>query len=132
MLKSTRKALVEGMVAVAAVATLVAIGSDMASAGGEKTYKPLQAIDETVGSKHVVAVYEKGGGECRVQLMIEEAQGADGNNMLAAARVRFVLEPDQAAFLDSAENQSVSFTCSEGAEALRVVQSDRVFAALNE
>jgi len=116
--------------AVAATATLIALGTGRAPAG-EMSYKPLQAIDETFGSKHVVAVYQKEEGVCHVQLMVEQAQNA-GPDITSAARVRFDLLPYETAVVDSAESHSLAIACGEDAASLTVRQSNPLLAQASE
>ncbi len=130
MIKRSRTTLLKISIAVAAAATLIALGTDKAPAG-EPGVRPLRAIGETMGSERVVAVYENDEGACHVQLLIEEALGEQiPDEGLSAPRARFDLLLYEAAVLDGAEDRSTGIACGEAADGLTLRQPRTMQAAI--
>ena len=128
MLTRSQKNILKATVLTLAMTVLMALGADIAKADG-RGYAPIQAIDETVGSKHVLALYHKAQDSCFVQVMVEEKaiEGA-GSAIPAAARMAFSLQPHETAYLDSDEYDSLAFGCGDNADTLTVSRGDRVYA----
>lgn len=132
MIARSRTTLLKISIAVAAAATLIALGTDKAPAG-EPSVRLLQAIDATVGSERVVAVYEKEEGACHVQILIEEALGEQiPDEGLSAPRARFDLLLFEAAVLDGAADRATGIACGKDAESLTMRQSGTMLAAIGE
>jgi hypothetical protein len=64
-------------------------------------------------------------GKCHLTLMVAERSDPEHPSGQTAARVRLVLNPGQTAGLDSAEGQSVNFTCARDATALVMDKGER-------
>ena len=130
MLTRSQKAILKATALTLAMTVLVALGTDFAKADG-RSYGPVQAVDEAVGSKHVLAVYHKAQDSCFVQVMVEESRTADGATRAipaAAARMAFSLQPHETAYVDSGEYESLAFGCGDNADSLTVSRGDRVYA----
>jgi hypothetical protein len=130
MLSRSQKNILKATALTLAMTVLVALGTDFAKADG-RGYTPVQAIDETVGSKHFLAVYHKAQDSCYVQVMVGESQSADGASSAipaAAARMAFSLKPHETAYLGAEEYESLAFGCGENADSLTVSRGDRVYA----
>ena len=129
MLTRSQKNILKATVLTLAMTVLMALGADIAKADG-RGYAPIQAIDETVGSKHVLALYHKAQDSCFVQVMVEDKRAMEGagSAIPAAARMAFSLRPHETAYLDSAEYDSLAFGCGDNADTLTVSRGDRVYA----
>ena len=87
---------------------------------------PHEPMITTVGSKHVIAFYVPGNGDCNVQAVIWNGDDTDANT---AAGFRVSLNPGQTASIDSSENKSLTLKCGEHAETLSAVDTNQQFAS---
>ncbi len=116
-----------------AAALTAALSAPLAgpAAADERSYRPIEAISEHVGSKHVAGYFVNDDGRCQVVVMVEELWDPDQDTPGApAARLRFDLRPSQSASVDSPENVSISLTCGDKAETLALASSDNRYAIL--
>jgi hypothetical protein len=105
------------------IALAFAIAAPPSAAAGELTYKPMEAIHETFGETQVAAVYVKDGRSCNVQISVRETGAAVGTDQSAApsaAHLRLALQPGEAAMVDTADGQGISFSCGAGGDTLAV------------
>jgi hypothetical protein len=87
---------------------------------------PHEPMITTVGSKHVIAFYVPGNGDCNVQAVIWNGDDTDANT---AAGIRVSLNPGQITSIDSVENKSLTLKCGDDAETLAIVDSNTRFAS---
>jgi hypothetical protein len=76
---------------------------------------PNEPILTTVGSKRVIAFYVPGRGGCVINAVVWEGDDTDANT---AMRIRVSLNPGQNAYIDGAENKSLSLRCGDDAGSL--------------
>lgn len=120
-------ALVTGGLAVAAAAPTTTDGDARAD---EATFRPLQALTYTLGSKHAVGYFEQKDGQCSLTLMVAEAIDPMVETPLSAARVKLTMLPGQAADLASEEGQSIAITCGSYGGTVTVTRNDAAVDAL--
>ena len=125
MLSRSQRSILKATALTLAMTVLVALGTDLAKADG-RVYEPVEAIDETIGSKHFLAVYHKAQDSCYVQVMVEDR--SIGAATPAAARMAFSLKPHEMAYMDNADYESLAFGCGENADSLSVSLGERVYA----
>jgi hypothetical protein len=114
-------------VAAALLASLTTMSAP--AVAGDEVYQPIQAISQTVGSKHVAGYFLNPNGQCQVTLMVEEVWDPDGDTSdFTASRLRFELQPNQTAAVDTAENESISLTCGDKAETLALARPNKFYA----
>ena len=87
---------------------------------------PHEPMITTVGSKHVIAFYVPGNGDCNVQAVI---WNSDDTDAATAAGMRVSLNPGQTASIDSADNKSLTLKCGDEAETLAMVDNTTRFAS---
>ncbi len=87
---------------------------------GERSYRPVQAIDYALGSSRAVGHFRRGDETCQVTLMLVEQRGAEIDDAQATARLRLALRPGQTAGLDSHEGHYIDLTCGPDADSLIV------------
>ena len=105
------------------IALAFAIAAPPSAAAGNITYKPMQPINETFGRMQVAAVYDKDGRSCNIQIAVRETGAAPSAEQSAdpsAARLHLTLQPGEAAMVDTADGQGVSFSCGAGGDTLAV------------
>ena len=96
---------------------------------GDEVYQPIQAINQVVGSKHVAGYFLSPNGQCQVTLMVEEEWDPDRDTPnFTTFRLRFELQPNQTAEVDTAENESISLACGDEAETLALTGPRQVYA----
>ena len=112
----------------AAVVAFGCCGSPARSSGlvgACRTYQPIEAMDEHLGSKSALAYFVSEGGACSVVVMVSEKFDADGATpATSAARVRLALPPGRSISLDSEEG-SLKIECGRNAEVMHVATSPR-------
>jgi hypothetical protein len=111
-----------GATAVLGLALLASAASaDLSAATADtRSYKEIQSISYDLGSKSTSGYFVQQDGQCQVVLMVSEKTDPDAATAGSPARLRLSLKPGQAAGLDSAEGQSLSFACGEQAGSLTV------------
>jgi hypothetical protein len=114
---------------IAAVIAALSAPLSRPAAASEQVYRPIQAITTTVGSKLVAGYFVNKDGRCQVTVMVQESWDPNQDTPnFTAARLRFDLEPNQTASVDSAESASISLTCGEEAETLALAPSPTNYA----
>lgn len=114
----------------ASIAVSLFAGTPVAQSGSPEPatsseYRARQSISYTLGSKFVSGYFLQQRGRCLVTLMVTEKFDPDAPLYVTAARVRLILNPDQVAGLDSAEDRSLNVTCGEGGDTVHVTVGDR-------
>ena len=112
-----------GLATSAALATATTPQAD-----GRAQYAPIQSISYVFGSKSMSGYFVRESGACAVTLMISEKSDPDDFVSTTPTRVRLVLNPGQAAGLDSQEGRSLNMTCGAGAATLLVDAGERAAA----
>jgi len=74
-------------------------------------------ILETVGSKRVIAFFQRENGRCAVNAVVFEKTDVDTGRS-TAARVRAILRPDEMLSIDSSDNQVLGLQCGSNATTL--------------
>ena len=74
-------------------------------------------ILETVGSKRVIAFFQRENGRCAVNAVVFEKTDVD-TVTTTAARVRATLRPDEMLSIDSSDNQTIGLQCGSNATTL--------------
>jgi hypothetical protein len=119
-------ALVTGGLAVAAAAP----ATDSRAHADEATFRPLQALTYTLGSKQAVGYFEQKDGQCALTLMIAEALAPTSETALSAARVKLTMLPGQITDLASEEGQSIAITCGSYGGTVNVTPNNAAVDAL--
>jgi hypothetical protein len=117
---------VTGGLAVAAAAP----ATDSRARADEATFKPLQALTYTLGSKQAVGYFQQKDGQCALTLMIAEALSPTTAAALSAARVNLTMLPGQVADLASEEGQSIAITCGSYGGSVNVTRNNAAVDAL--
>ena len=73
-----------------------------------------ETILETVGSKRVIAFFQRENGRCAVSAVVFEKTDID-TGKTTAARVRTTLRPDEMLSIDSSDNQVLGLQCGSNA-----------------
>lgn len=115
-------------VAIAGPAGSLTVGEAANAVAADPVYRPAQAIDQTLGAKHVSGYFVSGAG-CDVTLMIEEADPAARD--ATAARVHLLRMPERSVTVDDHEGNALALTCGNGAKTMAATQSDAIFALGN-
>ena len=116
------------------IALAFAIAAPPSAAAGDMTYKPMQPIEEILGQTQVAAIYAKDGRTCNILISVRETgatPAAEQSAAPSAAQLRLTLQPGEAAMVDTADNQGVSFRCGAGAETMAVYSTALRFAAVD-
>jgi hypothetical protein len=74
-------------------------------------------ILETVGSKRVIAFFQRENGRCAVNAVVFEKKDID-KDTTTAARVRVTLRPNEMLSIDTSDNQIVGLQCGSNAKTL--------------
>jgi hypothetical protein len=82
--------------------------------------KPNEAILKTVGNQRLIAFYEPGNGNCGLNVVIWSTADESGNS---STRVRVSLEANQAAYIDSTDNESIKLQCGDFADTLKITDN---------
>ena len=112
-------------VAIAGPASLLTVGETANAVAADPVFRPAQAIDQTLGTKHVSGYFVSGAG-CEVTLMIEESDPAMRD--AAPARVRLLRKPRSSVTVEDHEGNALALTCGDGAKTMAASQSDAIFA----
>lgn len=114
-----------------AATALVALGlASPAQASGAqsicKTYQPIEAMTQDLGSKSAFAFFVSSGGGCSVVLMISEK--FDPERLAtppSASRMRLALAPSESVIMDSDEGGSLLIQCGRDAAVMNVTTGPR-------
>ncbi len=87
---------------------------------GERSYRPVQAIDYALGSSRAVGHFRQRDNTCQVTLMLVDEGRAELRDARATARLRLALRPGQTAGLDSRQGRYIDLTCGPEAKSLTV------------
>jgi hypothetical protein len=93
------------------IALALAIAGPKSAGAGERAYKPLESIDETIGSKHVSAVYVTHNDNCLMTVMIEDTDGNPAARP-SAARIRVTLASGASVDVGADNGEAMQFTCN--------------------
>ena len=85
--------------------------------------KANEAVLKTVGNQRLIAFYEAGDGDCGLNVVMWPAADESGNS---ATRIRVKLNANQAAYIDSTDNESIKLQCGDLADTLRIVDNTLV------
>ncbi len=85
--------------------------------------KANEAVLRTVGNQRLIAFYEPGNGNCGLNVVMWPTSDESGNS---ATRVRVKLEANQAAYIDSTDNESIKLQCGDLADTLRIIDDTLV------
>jgi hypothetical protein len=88
---------------------------------------PNEAVLVTIGSTHLIAFFEPGGGRCALNAVVWDNLTADAGT--SAKRVRVSIEPGQIVYIDTAEQQSLHLQCGSNAATLAVIDTDALSAS---
>ncbi len=81
-----------------------------------RTMKPLHAISFDVGRKHVLSYFLAKNGLCELTMMVtdrpDEASEGDEIPTLTNARIKAVIDGGKTAQLDTADGNSLEYTCT--------------------
>jgi hypothetical protein len=82
--------------------------------------KPNEAVLKTVGNQRLIAFYEPGNGNCGLNVVMWSTADESGNS---STRVRVSLEANQAAYIDSTDNESIKLQCGDFADTLKITDN---------
>ena len=102
------------------VGLAISWASGVKAVTGERSYRPVQAIDYALGSSRAVGHFRQQDNSCQVTLMLVDESGAEVRHAHATARLRLALRPGQTAGLDSRQGRYIDLTCGPDAETLTV------------
>jgi hypothetical protein len=109
-----------------AAACLVVVGAFGLAARADElaqnpgSVKPHEAVLKTVGNQRLIAFYEPGNGDCGLNVVMWPTADESGNS---STRIRVSLEANQAAYIDSTDNESIELQCSDSADILRITDN---------
>ena len=88
---------------------------------------PTQAVLATIGSTHLIAFFEPGGGRCAVNAVIWDNLAIDAGE--SAKRIRVNVEPGDVIHIDTAHQKSLHLQCGSNAATLAVVDINALSAS---
>ncbi len=86
----------------------------------ERRIMPTHGAVFDVGSKHAVSYFTAEGGVCNVSVMIGDKANDDGDGATIGTRMSFIVDAKRTARADTAEGQSLEFSCAKDAATLGV------------
>jgi hypothetical protein len=92
--------------------------------GATEVYRATEAIDYVLGSTRAIGYFQTVDGQCHLTLMIAEPVDPDQAAPGSAARVRFALQPGQAAAVGSEEGQEMLLACGTKGATLQVTRAE--------
>jgi len=98
----------------------VAIPAGAEDITSEKTLKPLAGISFGVGSKRVAGYFVADAQVCNLTLMMGDSMESDEVPTSTPTRIQQKIAPNNTARVDTAEGQSLEFSCKSGATAMTV------------
>ena len=111
------------LIALTAATTPASADEMVQNLGPVAPHEPMMA---TVGSKHVIAFFVPGNGQCNVQAVI---WNADDMEAKSAGGVRVSLNPGQTASVDSSATETFTLQCGDHAETLASVDTKHQVAS---
>jgi hypothetical protein len=111
------------VVALTAVSTPVSADEMIQNLGPVPAHEP---VLKTVGNKHVIAFFVPGNGQCKVQLVIWNADDVEAKS---ASGAQIDLNPGQTAAIDSSATESLKLRCGDNAETLSAIDGNQQFAS---
>ena len=87
---------------------------------------PREPILTWVGSKRVIAFYEQDSGNCAIHVVVWNPTDI---NAESTAGFQAILNPQQMAHIDTAENNSLYLQCGDNAERLAIVDTAKFVVA---
>jgi hypothetical protein len=88
---------------------------------------PREAVLATIGSTHLIAFFEPGGGRCAVNAVIWDNLAIDAGD--SAKRIRVNIEAGDVIHIDTADQQSLHLQCGSNAATLAVVDINALSAS---
>lgn len=88
---------------------------------------PREAVLVTIGSTHLIAFFEPGGGRCAVNAVIWDNLAIDAGD--SAKRIRVNIEAGDVMHIDTADQQSLHLQCGSNAATLAVVDINALSAS---
>jgi hypothetical protein len=113
----------------AVAGALIALTAATTPAGADEMVQNLgpvpahQPILQTVGSKHVIAFFVPGNGQCNVQAVTWNAEDMEAKS---AGGVRLSLNPGQTVAIDNSATESFTLKCGDQAETLEAIATPQV------
>ena len=111
-------------IAIAGLGALLLSVQTASSFGPTEVYRATEAIDYVLGSTRAIGYFQTVDGQCHLTLMIAEAVDPDQAAPGSAARVRFALQPGQAATVGSEEGQEMLLACGSKGATLQVTRAE--------
>lgn len=114
----------------AAGAFVVVFASDSAADEMVQNWGPVgprEAVLVTIGSTHLIAFFEPGGGRCAVNAVIWDNSAIDASD--SAKRIRVNIEAGDVIHIDTADQQSLHLQCGSNAATLAVVDINALSAS---
>lgn len=108
-----------------AAAGLLSVAAGLSYAGAEdKIYsdvlEPGLGKSFVVGDKKAVTYFEKTDGACDLTIVVGELDPMKGGKYSYSSRVKVSVAPGRSTNFDSAEGQSISFTCNDNAVSMGI------------
>jgi hypothetical protein len=94
------------------------------SFGPTEVYRATEAIDYVLGSTRATGYFQTVAGQCLLTFMIAEVIDLDRAAPESAARLRFAMQPGQAAVVGSEEGPEMLLTCGAKAAILQVTRAE--------
>lgn len=88
---------------------------------------PREVVLATIGSIHLIAFFEPGGGRCAVNAVIWDNLAIDAGD--SAKRIRVNIEAGDVMQIDAADQQSLHLQCGSNAATLAVVDINALSAS---
>ncbi len=101
-------------------ALAISWASGVKAVTGERSYRPVQAIDYALGSSRAVGHFRQHDNMCQITLMLVDESGVELRDARATARLRLALRPGQTAGVDSDAGRYIDLTCGPEAKSLTV------------
>jgi hypothetical protein len=94
------------------------------SFGPTEVYRATEAIDYVLGSTRAIGHFQTVAGQCLLTLMIAEVVDPDRAAPESATRLRFAMQPGQAAVVGSEEGPEMLLTCGAKAATLQITRAE--------
>jgi hypothetical protein len=111
-------------IAIAGAGALLLSVQTASSFGPTEVYRETQAIDYVLGSTRATGYFQTVAGQCLLTFMIAEVVDLDRAAPESAARLRFAIQPGQAAVVGSEEGPEMLLTCGAKAATLQVTRAE--------
>ena len=105
---------------VAAYALAAGLIQPAGANSSERRVMPSHGAVFDLGSKHAVSYFIRESGVCNVTVMIGDKADANGNGASIGTRMTFVVDAQHSARADTADGQSLHFTCAKDASVMDV------------